>query len=89
MGMKSRGVYETPGGAILYKAIAGFDPARGGSFLAYFDRIYGNAMHPSVNREDAIYHQERQSLSRREIRMLKEMQQLARSMGYDLSLIHI
>lgn len=68
----------------IYKAIAGFDPARGGSFLAYFDRIYGNAMHASVNREDAIYHQERQSLSRREIRMLKEMQQLARSMGYDL-----
>lgn len=66
------------------KALAGYDAGQGTPFLAYFDRIYTNAMHRTANRQDALTGQERVALTRREGHLLKEMRRLSEAMGYDL-----
>lgn len=68
----------------IWKALAGYDAAKGTTFLAYFDRIYAYEMHRAANREDAINDQSRVALSDREGCLLKEMQRLASALGYSL-----
>lgn len=68
----------------IWKALAGYDAAKGATFLAYFDRIYAYEMHRAANREDAINDQSRVALTDNEGRLIKEMQHLASALGYSL-----
>lgn len=68
----------------LWNALAGYDASKGGTFLAYFDRIYAYEMHRAANRQDAINDQSRVQLNDREGRMIREMRRLCEQMGYQL-----
>lgn len=63
-------------------AVAKFDAGSGAEFMAYFDAIYANAMHRTVNTQ-ANREQGDVSLTAREGKLWKQMVELCEKMGVD------
>ncbi len=66
----------------MCKAVSKYDVNSGKPFLAYFDAIYANAMHDSVNSK-AMRDQGDMRLSRREGQLWKRLCELCEKQGLD------
>lgn len=67
----------------LRAAVKGYDPDRGGSFLAYFDAIYEKDLHRAANREQGKRQEGARPLTRGETNLWKELCRLTEKLGLD------
>lgn len=67
----------------LRAAVKGYDPAKSGSFLAYFDAVYEKDLHRAANREQGQRQEGAQPLTRGETNLWKELCRLTEKMGLD------
>lgn len=68
----------------MCKAVSKYDANSGKPFLAYFDAIYANAMHESVNKQ-SMREQGDVRLTRGEVRLWKRLCELCEKQGIDPS----
>ena len=68
----------------MRKAVARYDASSGKEFMAYFDTIYANAMHESVNKQ-SMREQGDVRLTRGEARLWKRLCELCEKQGIDPS----
>ena len=68
----------------MRKAVARYDASSGKEFMAYFDTIYANAMHESVNKQ-SMREQGNVRLTRGEARLWKRLCELCEKQGIDPS----
>lgn len=81
---RRRGLYDSCAFAeSLRAAVKGYDPEKGGSFLAYFDAIYEKDLHRAANREQGQRQESARPLTRGETNLWKELCRLTEKLGLD------